>query len=67
MAFIAVYSKTTSRQQRIPEHWWGHSVLGRDFRKTPPPESEETQNRGTRGSATAGSASHSTADHKEKK
>lgn len=41
MPFITVYSKTTGRQQRIPDHWLGNPVLSRDFRKTPPPAASQ--------------------------
>jgi hypothetical protein len=35
MTFVDVYSKTTGRKQRVPEHWLDHPTLGRNFRKTP--------------------------------
>lgn len=57
---ITVYSKTTGKQQRIPEHWWGHPVLGRDFRKTPPHDAGDSKK-------TARAESSRSADHKEKK
>lgn len=33
--FVDAYSITTGAKQRIPRHWIGDPVLGRDFRKTP--------------------------------
>lgn len=35
MAFVLVYSKSTGRKHRVPEHWLGHPVLGANIRKTP--------------------------------
>lgn len=33
--FVTAYSKKTGEKQRVPEHWLGHEVLGKDFSKTP--------------------------------
>lgn len=33
--FVSAYSKSTGLKQRIPRHWIGHPVLGRDFELTP--------------------------------
>lgn len=33
--FVSAYSKTTGRKQRIPAHWVGHPVLGRNFEVAP--------------------------------
>ena len=31
MGFIRVRNKNTAQEQRIPEHWLGHPVIGADF------------------------------------
>lgn len=33
--FVSAYSKTTGKKQRVPEHWIGHPVLGRNLALTP--------------------------------
>lgn len=33
--FVSAYAKSTGLKQRIPRHWIGHPVLGRDFELTP--------------------------------
>ena len=33
--FVSAYAKSTGVKQRIPRHWIGHPVLGRDFELTP--------------------------------
>lgn len=33
-----VYRKDNGTRVVVPEHWVGHKVLGRPFRKTPPPD-----------------------------
>lgn len=33
--FVSAYAKSTGLKQRIPRHWLGHPVLGRDFELTP--------------------------------
>ena len=33
--FVNAYAKSTGKKQRIPKHWLGHPVLGRDFQLTP--------------------------------
>lgn len=36
MALITAYRSSDGTKVRIPEHWLGHKVLGRPFRKTKP-------------------------------
>ena len=38
MALVVAYEKKSGEKRMVPERWLGHPVLGRDFRKTPPPE-----------------------------
>lgn len=36
MALVTAYRKRDGKKVRIPEHWLGHKVLGKPFRKTRP-------------------------------
>lgn len=36
MGKVPVYRKDTGERVYVPEHWVGHKVLGRQFRKTAP-------------------------------
>jgi len=36
MAHTTAYRSRDGKKVRIPEHWLGHKVLGKPFRKTPP-------------------------------
>ena len=36
MGFIRVRNKTTKQEQRVPEHWLDHPVLGAGFEKIAP-------------------------------
>lgn len=33
--FVTAYSKSTGKKVRVPEHFIGHPVLGKDLQKTP--------------------------------
>lgn len=35
MAKVNVYRKSDGKKVLVPEHWIGHPVLGKPFRKTP--------------------------------
>lgn len=41
MAKIKVYRKDTGEIVRVPEHWMGHPVLSKPFRKTPTQKARE--------------------------
>jgi len=40
MALVDAYRSRDGKKVRIPEHWLGHKVLGRPFRKTPKPKTQ---------------------------
>ena len=42
MAHTTAYRSRDGKKVRIPEHWLGHKVLGKPFRKTPPNKTVDT-------------------------